>query len=117
VLTNFLHSKVEVEVRQSRSKMQRASTAGMGMIGGGGMGMIGGGGMGITGASYSTRRSVADSGVSSPTEAVTGGGYSERYSMTGQTMRSNRTSTSSNHSIDFRRSMTLEGLKNEVMDV
>ena len=111
MLTNFLHSKVEVEVRQSRSKMQRASTAGMGMIGGGGMG--------ITGASYSTRRSVADSGVSSPT----GGGYSvsEGYSMTeggsGQTMRSNRTSTSSNHSIDFRRSMTLEGLKNEVMDV
>merc|ERR1711892_1537838 len=100
---------VEVEVRQSRSKMQRASR--------GGMGMIGGGGMGITGSSYSTRRSVADSGVSSPTEAVTGGGYSERYSMTGQTMRSTRTSTSSNHSIDFRRSMTLEGLKNEVMDV
>jgi len=113
-------TKVHINVQESRSKMQRASVAGMNMVSGG----IGGGEY-RTGASYatsgSTRRSVADSGISSPMEpAGTVGGYSESYSSSSMAYtqhRSSRTSVSSGISnADFRRSMTLEGLKGEVMD-
>ena len=76
-------------MRESRSRKQRASTAGIGM----------------RSASYS-RASVPDSGVFSPTVPVA------------RTEFPTRTSTSSSNSnADYRRSMTLEGLKNEVMDV